>query len=193
MIANQSSIQVSVVGSGIPKPRPSQAGRSIYRRQDQIVQQAVSVLFPKYTRRAHPDSPALTSTAGIQAMDLSPTANELYVVGGGDGELLVGTLPGAVSTQPNDRMDVDGAEIEQRAQRRMAQIAAEREAQKTLSLTGHVGDIRSARFFPSGEGEYFRSRYPELLISKISNEGDTRVCVLTSLFPCFIFFRLQLS
>lgn len=165
LILSQTGIRVAVVGKGVAELNGGRS-RSVYVRQGQIRQRVVNVLFAADSRRLN--VPKIRAPAGIQAFDVSPT-NDLYVAGGNDGELVVGTLPG-LAPAVEEAAIVGASDIEQRARHRMAQLAAEHEARQSLNLTGHLGDVRSARFFPSGEGMFWAPIVAGLTCSSNSHD-----------------------
>ncbi|KAK0528757.1 hypothetical protein OC835_004543 [Tilletia horrida] len=85
--------------------------------------------------------------AHISAFDISPNGRGLYVAGGPDGKCWIGKLPPASSAEGPP-----------------AQAAL----QPSVVLDGHVGDITSARFFPSGE-------------VVITTSSDFRICIFSAL------------
>ncbi|KDN53219.1 hypothetical protein K437DRAFT_271738 [Tilletiaria anomala UBC 951] len=133
--------------------------RSARKRSNQIHAGPTKVRFS----RRHIQT-CIKTRAGISALDISPISNNLYVVGGDDGALYVGrtnqgdrcsenVLPQDDSTRAittGEPLD-EGERIEKLAQAKMAARQAQTERERVLPLTGHVGDVRSARFFPSGE------------------------------------------
>lgn len=97
--------------------------------------------------------PLVRTSLGVTAFDSSPTDNCLYVVGGSDGQAHIGRLydSGAL----NDRNEESSQDsLEALAQSRMQKYASAHQSQSRVYLKGHKGDIRSSKFFPSGEGTY---------------------------------------
>lgn len=97
---------------------------------------------------------------GATAFDIaSSSANpdlERYVVGGADGGLRIGVTELPKVDEYSELVDKDEQqqdEIERLAQRRMREKAREAQKNHVIQCKGHVGDIRSAQFFPSGDGE----------------------------------------
>ncbi|CAO1624196.1 unnamed protein product [Parajaminaea phylloscopi] len=89
----------------------------------------------------------------ISAFDVSPDGSK-FVAGGEDGEVVVGELPlpappGARSPQPASSAATQS--IEARARARMAENEERRRQTASVPLKGHLGDLRSAQFFPSGQ------------------------------------------
>jgi proteasomal ATPase-associated factor 1 len=97
--------------------------------------------------------PLVKGSFGVTAFDISPDQIGRYVVGGADGQLLVGSLGigGDNTDEQYDEQEPDLSDIDRLAQRRMREKQREVDRQKRTPLQGHVGDIRSARFFSSGE------------------------------------------
>lgn len=87
---------------------------------------------------------------GVTAFDL---AGNRYVAGGSDGQVYIGYIDAGVDTQ-SEEMEREGYanDIERLAQSRIRNREREIRTQSKTQLKGHVGDIRSARFFPSGQG-----------------------------------------
>lgn len=130
----------------------SSAYRSSRKRIATIQAGPTAVRFSKKTIQT-----PLKTRIGISAFDVSTTGNNLYAAGGEDGKLFVGSTTSGDALEPSNEKGhgADGNEderIERLAQARMAQRRREAERDKVLKLNGHVGDIRSVRFFPSGEG-----------------------------------------
>ena len=94
-----------------------------------------------------------TGAAGVTAFDIAQTSEGHYVVGGQDGQAHIGRLLGGQSFN-QDASATRSDDVEARAQRRMQQRLEEQKVNRRIALKGHVGDIRSARFFPSGQGEH---------------------------------------
>lgn len=91
---------------------------------------------------------------GVTAFDISPDQHGRYVVGGADGQLLVGSLGTGGDDADGQQQDDQASflhDIDRLAQRRIRERQGEADRQKRTYLQGHVGDIRSARFFSSGE------------------------------------------
>ncbi|PWY99882.1 hypothetical protein BCV70DRAFT_200793 [Testicularia cyperi] len=117
-----------------------------------------------------------TNYPTIEAFDVSPTANGLYVAGGAEGQLFIGCWKPfdeqrvreeyVAGLSDADRLVLQGIgpdqqaqaggeglekRLEQEAHLRIAISTSRRAAAKKVQLQGHVGDIRSVRFFPSGK------------------------------------------
>jgi hypothetical protein len=98
--------------------------------------------------------PLVKGSFGVTAFDISPDQAGRYVAGGADGQLHVGNLGIGGDTEEHEVDDDSGlSDIDRLAQRRIRKRQREDDRKKKTALRGHVGDIRSARFFPSGEGE----------------------------------------
>lgn len=102
----------------------------------------------------------------IDAFDVSPTTNHIFVAGGSEGLLTVGSLGDydaaesraslmqeLSSADTNALCGDEGAErrIEVEAQLRMQLNHLQKGSQRRVRLTGHVGDIRDVKVFPSGK------------------------------------------
>lgn len=71
-----------------------------------------------------------------------------FVAGGEDGQVVLGGLPRpSSSSSSNTSTDESQMTIEEKAQHRIKLKAQ----QQRIPLKGHLGDVRSARFFPSGQ------------------------------------------
>jgi hypothetical protein len=103
--------------------------------------------LPKRTK-----GPLVKGVAGVTAFDVARTPDGHYVAGGEDGQAHIGRLHGGYKAEI-EADGMQGDDIEARAQRRIQLKLAEHAAKTKVTLTGHVGDVRSARFFPSGQGE----------------------------------------
>lgn len=105
--------------------------------------------------------PLVKGSLGVTAFDISPDQVGRYVVGGSDGQAYVGSLGiGGDTTHEEEEEAAAAAEeeagldsVERLARQRMRARLRERDEQKKTPLKGHVGDIRSVKFFPSGQGE----------------------------------------
>ena len=101
--------------------------------------------------------PLVKGSLGVTAFDISPDQMGRYVVGGADGQSHIGSLGvGGESEASESKVEAGIDEIERLARRRMKERERERERQGKTYLKGHVGDVRSAKFFPSGQGELTR-------------------------------------
>lgn len=108
--------------------------------------------------------PIVKGSFGVTAFDISPDQAGRYVAGGSDGQLHIGSLGIGGEAEDGDAEEESGLnDTERLAQRRMKERQREAERRKQTPLRGHVGDIRSARFFPSGEGEMNRALLSLLL------------------------------
>ncbi|PWN46313.1 WD40 repeat-like protein [Ceraceosorus guamensis] len=95
---------------------------------------------------------------GATALDVASSTAvpglERYVAGGADGALRIGVLDVPKEDETIDE-SVKGAdeqgEIEKLAQRRIRERARQLQREQVIPCKGHVGDIRSAQFFPSGD------------------------------------------
>ncbi|PWN51288.1 WD40 repeat-like protein [Violaceomyces palustris] len=98
----------------------------------------------------------------ISAFDISPTDNGFFVAGGEDGFLVVGNMgepnqgTSASDLSEEQSRALDGELGQERRIEVMAEIRIKErkeisERDKRVYLKGHVGDIRSAKFFPSGQ------------------------------------------
>ncbi|EPQ29308.1 uncharacterized protein PFL1_03063 [Pseudozyma flocculosa PF-1] len=104
-----------------------------------------------------------TAYPNIEAFDVSATQNGLFVAGGEEGALVVGNLIDSSemlsvmdSLEDEDKEALQGRHGEEKRIEALASLKIkEREErsrrEKKVYLKGHVGDVRSARFFPSGE------------------------------------------
>ncbi|KAN0064526.1 hypothetical protein ACQY0O_002154 [Thecaphora frezii] len=104
-----------------------------------------------------------TAYPNIEAFDVSPTDNGLYVAGGEDGTLVVGSLLDssdvlavADTLEDEEKEALQGRHGEERRVEALASLRIKEKEQREkrdrrIHLKGHVGDIRSARFFPSGQ------------------------------------------
>ncbi|PWN33357.1 WD40 repeat-like protein [Meira miltonrushii] len=95
--------------------------------------------------------PIVKGSIGVSAFDISDAGNDLYVAGGADGQAHIGRLGTGSEARPAGTSAVGSDDIETIAQRRMQERAEQRSITSKTYLKGHVGDIRSAKFFPSGE------------------------------------------
>lgn len=95
--------------------------------------------------------PIVKGSMGISAFDISEADKDLYVAGGADGQAHIGKLGSGSDNRTVETSVVGSDDIEEIAQRRMQERAAQKSASSKTYLKGHVGDIRSAKFFPSGE------------------------------------------
>lgn len=95
--------------------------------------------------------PVVKGSIGVSAFDISEAGNDLYVAGGADGQAHIGRLGTGSEARSTVTSAVGSDDIETIAQRRMQERAEQRSATSKTYLKGHVGDIRSAKFFPSGE------------------------------------------
>ncbi len=140
--------------SSSPSAAPSQL-RSARKRVNRIEAGPTLIRFPKKNIQT-----PLKTRIGVTAFDVSPSGNGSFAAGGEDGKLFVArtTQGDAIDERGGEASAKDADEdeesrIERIAQERIRRRQAERERDSVLKLTGHVGDIRSLRFFPSGEGE----------------------------------------
>jgi hypothetical protein len=98
--------------------------------------------------------PVVKGSFGVTAFDISPDQAGRYVAGGSDGQVHIGNLGISGDSEESDNdLEPDLDDIERLARRRMRKREKERERQSKTYLKGHVGDVRSAQFFPSGQGE----------------------------------------
>lgn len=100
----------------------------------------------------------------ISGFDVSPQGSH-FIVAGEDGEALLATLPAWVAEgkdgEPHETTATSAVTttttteltVEERAQQRMRELQRKKEEQKQVPLKGHLGDLRAAKFFPSGQGE----------------------------------------
>ncbi|KAE8207000.1 hypothetical protein CF327_g7438 [Tilletia walkeri] len=119
--------------------------------QQRIYLPPVLCVTPRYTLPYPSSTSALRMrkgvSANISAFDVSPSGNGLYVAGAADGRCWIGRLPGSTGSA-NDAS----------------------QSKPLVVLDGHVGDITSARFFPSGE-------------VVLTTGSDFRVCIFSALPP----------
>ncbi|CAO1623322.1 unnamed protein product [Sympodiomycopsis kandeliae] len=89
---------------------------------------------------------ALESGGGgqISAFDISPDG-QYFIAGGEDGEAVIGQQQ--LRSRSDSKEDTTSLTIEEKAQRRMQSLQSSR----LTPLKGHLGDIRCAKFFPSGQ------------------------------------------
>lgn len=95
--------------------------------------------------------PVVKGSIGVSAFDVSEAGNDLYVAGGADGQAHIGRLGTGSEARAAGTSTVGSDSIEMIAQRRIQERAEQRSINSKTYLKGHVGDIRSAKFFPSGE------------------------------------------
>ena len=148
-----------LVSTSVPSSTETRNARSL---QPAVRVSPTHVRFPTRTvEKVLPQSSTAkvndnyTAQTAIEAFDVSPTQNALYVAGGSDGALVVGTLADPQAdggADPEEEEALRGSRgQEHRIEALAAQRMRQREREKKIKLAGHVGDIRSARFFPSGE------------------------------------------
>jgi hypothetical protein len=102
----------------------------------------------------------IKGSLGITAFDISPDRAGRYVAGGADGQAHIGSLGvggQGETSEGEDEDELGGDDVERLARRRMRKREKERVAQGKVHLKGHVGDLRSASFFPSGQGECMKN------------------------------------
>lgn len=102
----------------------------------------------------------------IGALGISPQGSH-FVIGGEDGEAVVGGLPSWLLTSRDEpggsEVEARGTNasqggsdeamesVEERAQRRLKDVASRKAQSSRMGLLEHVGDVHSAKFFPSGQ------------------------------------------
>ena len=100
----------------------------------------------------------MRGSLGVTAFDISPDNAGRYVAGGADGQAHIGSLGISTANSGQDfgerEADAGLDDLERLARQRIARRNREQAKKERTLLEGHVGDIRSARFFPSGEGEW---------------------------------------